>query len=103
MHGKSQQTQADMMLLLVSLCWGVSYFMMDICLRELGTFTLNIYRFVGAFLLITLLFPRKMRHISFTPNCLVDRNWESSGGREMGLYDMPSSRTATRCAFPAPP
>ena len=66
MHGKSQQTQADMMLLLVSLCWGVSYFMMDICLRELGTFTLNIYRFVGAFFLIVLLFPRKMRHISRT-------------------------------------
>ncbi|MCR5134522.1 MAG: DMT family transporter [Clostridiales bacterium] len=60
----NRQTQADMMLLLVSLCWGVSYFMMDICLRDLGTFTLNIYRFVGAFLLIVLLFPKKMRHIS---------------------------------------
>ena len=52
------------MLLLVTLCWGVSYFMMDICLQDLGTFTLNMFRFVGAFVLVMLLFPKKMRGIS---------------------------------------
>ena len=64
MKKSSKQTQADMMLLLVSLCWGVSYFMMDICLKDLGTFTLNMFRFVGAFVLVMLLFPKKMRGIS---------------------------------------
>ena len=28
---------------------------------------------------------RKMRQISFTPNCLVERNWLSSGGSEIAL------------------
>lgn len=64
MQKSGKQTQADMMLLLVTLCWGVSYFMMDICLQDLGTFTLNMFRFVGAFVLVMLLFPKKMRGIS---------------------------------------
>ncbi len=37
------------MLVLVTLCWGVSYYMMDISLEDLGPFTLNAFRFLGAF------------------------------------------------------
>lgn len=44
------QLKADLMLVLVTLCWGVSYYMIDLALVELGPFTLNAYRFIGAFL-----------------------------------------------------
>ena len=47
----SKQLQADGMLLAVTLCWGVSYYLMDVCLAEMDPFTLNSYRFLGAFVI----------------------------------------------------
>ena len=41
----NKQTQADMMLMLVTLCWGVSYYLMDLCLIDMDPFTLNAHRF----------------------------------------------------------
>ena len=41
--------KADMMLVLVTLCWGLSYYFMDICLNSMDAFTLNAYRFLIAF------------------------------------------------------
>lgn len=61
---KERQTKANLVLLLVSFCWGASYLMMSVALEDLGTFTLNIYRFVGSFVLIVLLFPKRMRGVS---------------------------------------
>lgn len=46
---RSKQVKADIMLVLVTLCWGVSYYMMDVSLEDLGPFTLNAFRFLGAF------------------------------------------------------
>ena len=46
---------------------------------------------------------RKIRQISSTPNCRVERNWLSSGGNEIDLYCIPSSSTATLWALFAPP
>lgn len=43
---------ADITLVFVTMAWGLSNVMMDICLEELGPMTLNAYRFVGAFVLI---------------------------------------------------
>ena len=43
------QLKADLMLVLVTLCWGVSYYLMDVSLSDMGPFTLNAYRFLGAF------------------------------------------------------
>ncbi|QHI73347.1 EamA family transporter [Aminipila terrae] len=55
----SKQVKADSMLMLVTLCWGVSYLMMDICLKEIGPLTLNAYRFLIAFFAaIILVFPK---------------------------------------------
>ena len=45
----SKQVRADGILLLVTLCWGVSYLLMDISLTDLDPFTLNSFRFLGAF------------------------------------------------------
>lgn len=43
------QLKADLMLVIVTLCWGVSYYLMDISLTDMEPFTLNAYRFLGAF------------------------------------------------------
>lgn len=45
----SKQVKADGILVLVTLCWGVSYLLMDISLTEIDPFTLNAFRFLGAF------------------------------------------------------
>ena len=43
-----KQLQADLVLLFVTLSWGVSYLLVDICLTELGPLTLNALRFLLA-------------------------------------------------------
>lgn len=52
-HGKNmhltQQMKADLMLVLVTLFWGISYWLIDISLEEVGPFTLNALRFLIAF------------------------------------------------------
>lgn len=61
---RKQEVRADMMLLLITLFWGVSYYLMNVSLTELSTFTLNAYRFLGAFAVaVAGTFP-KMRNIS---------------------------------------
>ena len=53
------QVKADLMLVLVTLCWGVSYYMIDLCLVEKGTFNLNAFRFLGAFIIAAIFtFPK---------------------------------------------
>lgn len=53
------QRKADMALVLVTMCWGISYFLMDQCLEEMDPFTLNAYRFLGAFVIAAIVsFPR---------------------------------------------
>ena len=48
-----------MALVLVTMCWGISYFLMDLCLEEMDPFTLNAYRFLGAFVIAAIVsFPR---------------------------------------------
>ena len=45
----TKQMRADLLLVLITLCWGVSYLLMDISLGDLDPFTLNACRFLGAF------------------------------------------------------
>ncbi|NLY82558.1 MAG: DMT family transporter [Clostridiales bacterium] len=63
---KNKQLMADSMLSFVTLSWGVSYYMMDLCLQEMGTFTLNAYRFVLGFIFAYAFFSKKMKNISKT-------------------------------------
>lgn len=58
------QVKADMMLVLVTLCWGVSYYLMDICLAEMDTFNLNAFRFLGAFLVAMVVAFPKLRSVN---------------------------------------
>ncbi|MDR2089444.1 MAG: DMT family transporter [Clostridiales Family XIII bacterium] len=54
--------KADLSLLLVTAGWGVSYILIDVCLAELQPFTLNAWRFLGAFFVAFLFsFKRSVR------------------------------------------
>lgn len=64
-HGNTQ-LKADLMLVLVTLCWGVSYFMMDLCLEEMDPLTLNAYRFLGAFAVAALIAFKKIKNVNRT-------------------------------------
>ncbi|NLD18778.1 MAG: DMT family transporter [Clostridiales bacterium] len=58
------ETKADLMLVLVTLCWGVSYYLMEICLEEMGTLTLNAFRFLGAFIIAGIVMFPKIRKVN---------------------------------------
>lgn len=60
----NMQLKADMMLVLVTLCWGVSYYMMDLCLDEMDPLTLNAYRFLGAFDVAALIAFKKIKNVN---------------------------------------
>ena len=62
----SKQVRADGLLILVTLCWGVSYLLMDISLEELDPFTLNAFRFLGAFAIAALVSFKKIRTVNKT-------------------------------------
>ena len=53
------QVKADLMLLIVTVAWGVSYYLIDISLTELDAFNLNALRFLLAFAIAAVFsFPR---------------------------------------------
>lgn len=60
------QVKADMLLVLVTLCWGVSYYMIDLCLVEMDTFNLNAFRFLGAFIVAAIFTFPKLRDVNKT-------------------------------------
>ena len=64
MLGENKRLKADMMLLLVTLCWGVSYYLMDLCLVEMDPFTLNAYRFLIAFAIAAALSWNKIKTVN---------------------------------------
>jgi drug/metabolite transporter (DMT)-like permease len=55
--------KADLSLLLVTVGWGVSYVLIDVCLAELSPFTLNAWRFLGAFAVAFLLSSKRLRRV----------------------------------------
>ena len=61
-----KQVRADLMLVLVTLCWGVSYYLMDLSLEDMDPFTLNAHRFLGAFLIAVLLSWKKIKTVNRT-------------------------------------
>lgn len=60
----TKQVRADGILILVTLCWGVSYLLMDISLVELDPFTLNAFRFLGAFAIAALISFKKIKTVN---------------------------------------
>ncbi len=62
----TKQKKADLALVLVTVCWGTSYYLMDLCMEEMGPFMLNVYRFLGAFAVIGIFAFSKLRSVSRT-------------------------------------
>ncbi|MBQ9961626.1 MAG: DMT family transporter [Firmicutes bacterium] len=60
----SKQLKADGMILLVTLGWGTSYYLTDISLTEMDPFTLNSYRFLGAFCVAAIICCRKLVNVT---------------------------------------
>ncbi|MEA5094713.1 hypothetical protein SDC9_56043 [bioreactor metagenome] len=60
----SKQLKADLMLLLVTLSWGVSYYLVDLSLEDMGSFTLNANRFLIAFAVAGILAFTKLKNVS---------------------------------------
>lgn len=60
----TKQMKADLMLVLVTLCWGMAHYLTNLGLTELGPFTLNAVRFLGAFLIAVLFLFPKLKNIN---------------------------------------
>ncbi len=60
----NKQRKADLLLVMVTAFWGVSYFLMDLTLTDLQPLNLNAIRFLGAFGLLAVAFFPKMRRIT---------------------------------------
>ena len=60
----SKQRRADLMLLLVTAFWGVSYYFSDICLKTMPPMTLTAFRFVTGFALLFAVFLPRLRRLS---------------------------------------
>lgn len=58
------QLKADLMLLMVTLFWGVSYLLIDISLAEIDTFNLNSMRFLIAFIIAAVFAYKKLKSVS---------------------------------------
>ncbi len=56
----SKQWKADLALILVTLFWGVSYYLVDLSLTELPEMTLNASRFVLAFVILAVIFRKRV-------------------------------------------
>lgn len=60
----SKQLKADLMLLFVTMCWGISYYLTALSLSDMGPFTLNANRFLIAFIVILVVAFPKLRNVS---------------------------------------
>lgn len=62
----NKSLKADLMLVVVTLCWGASYYLMNVSLGDLEPFTLNAYRFLGAFIVGGILGYKKLKNVNKT-------------------------------------
>jgi drug/metabolite transporter (DMT)-like permease len=60
----TKQLKADLMLIMVTLGWGVSYYLTDVSLEGMGPFTLNAYRFIIAFIIAGIIAFPKLKNVS---------------------------------------
>ncbi|MBQ1604088.1 MAG: EamA family transporter, partial [Oscillospiraceae bacterium] len=58
----TRQRKAELLLILATAFWGISYYLTDVCFAELEPLTLNAIRFILAFLVLgAVMFPRLRR------------------------------------------
>lgn len=61
----TKQLKSDLMLLMVVFFWGISYYLMDRSLTEMGPFTLNAFRFCGAFIIAVIFSFPKLKSVNW--------------------------------------
>ena len=59
-----RQRRADLMLVLITLFWGASYFLMDVALTDLQPLNLNAFRFLVAFAVLGIVFRRNLLRLN---------------------------------------
>ena len=59
-----RQRKADLLLVMVTAFWGMSYYLSDLCLQDLPPMNLNAFRFITAFLVLGIIFFKKLRHMN---------------------------------------
>lgn len=62
----TKQLKADLMLLIVTLGWGISYYLVDLSLEDMGPFTLNANRFLISFFVAGILAFKKLKNVSLS-------------------------------------
>ncbi len=62
----TKQMRADLVLISVTLCWGISFYLVDVCFSEMETFTQNSFRFLGAFLIAGIIAFPKLKSVNRT-------------------------------------
>lgn len=60
----NRQRKADLLLVMVTAFWGMSYYLSELCLTDLPPMNLNAFRFMTAFLVLGILFFKKLRHMN---------------------------------------
>ena len=60
----TRQQKADLWLLLITFFWGSSYYLTDVCLRELPPMWLNAFRFLLSFALLGCVFHKRLRRVN---------------------------------------
>lgn len=60
----NKQLRADLMLVIVTLCWGASFYLIDISLKEVGIFSLLAFRFMLAFIIVFTFFFKKLTTVN---------------------------------------
>jgi len=60
----SKQRKADLLLVLVTAFWGASYYLTDQCLQEMPPLFLTAFRFLSAFLVLSAVFFKNVRHVN---------------------------------------
>ena len=60
----TRQQKADLWLLLITFFWGSSYYLTDVCLREMPPMWLNAFRFLMAFALLGTVFRKRLGNLN---------------------------------------
>ena len=62
---RSKQLKADMQLLLITFCWGISYVFSDLCLEHLSPMMLLAYRFLIGFVVVSAIFRKNIAQLNW--------------------------------------
>lgn len=63
-QARAGQVRADLLLIMATFFWGTSYYLTDLCLRDLPPMCLNAFRFLCAFLILAAIFHRRLLRVS---------------------------------------